>query len=140
MMESSSLCSNQSKNQEKFSKRRQNYKKPKILNRQDKLKIERERRRHEFQSRTNKNRNIKSVLNLIDRHKEQVQKREMVSTKVIDEDIETLRKELKRRSCIIERLNNESLEKAKNDPKYKHQFYKVLMMAEEEIYSSGSLI
>ncbi|RHZ70244.1 hypothetical protein Glove_274g34 [Diversispora epigaea] len=139
MMESSLLFSDLPKNQEKFSKRKQNYKKPKLPNRQDKAKTERERRRNEFNNRINKNRNIKSILNEID-HKKKDQMKETDSSKVIDNDIETLRMELKRRSRIIERLNNESLEKAKNDPKYKHQFYKILMMAEKEIYSSNSLI
>ncbi|CAG8508167.1 3636_t:CDS:2 [Diversispora eburnea] len=139
MMESLLLFSDLPKNQEKFSKRKQNYKKPKLPNRQDKAKTERERRRDEFNNRINKNRNIKSILKEIG-HKKKEQPKEMDSLKVIDKDIETLRMELKRRSSIIERLNNESLEKAKNDPKYKHQFYKILMMAEKEIYSSNSLI
>ncbi|CAG8826645.1 6883_t:CDS:2, partial [Dentiscutata erythropus] len=62
MMESLLLFSDLPKNQEKFSKRKQNYKKPKLPNRQDKAKTERERRRDEFNNRINKNRNIKSIL------------------------------------------------------------------------------
>ncbi|CAG8472254.1 9238_t:CDS:2 [Acaulospora morrowiae] len=140
----------QSGYQEKIQKRKDKFKKPRFP---DRRKDEKDRKKREYQVRISENRNIKEVLDDIDRN-EALCVREHNSAEVnydknlhnhhktnkLQDDYAIVKEELIRRSRILDRLNKESLDRAKKDSKYKHNFSKVIKDAEKEIYNTPSLI
>ncbi|CAG8572374.1 13130_t:CDS:2 [Cetraspora pellucida] len=116
----------------------------------DRLKSEKKRRKKKYDILINKNRNVQCVLAHIDDKKAEATKKAQeeveIRKKAIeaqssrDEDYESVRKEIRRRNLILERVKNEYLERAKKDPKYKYSMTKIQEEARIEIDNTPSLI
>ncbi|CAG8725003.1 36192_t:CDS:2 [Gigaspora margarita] len=133
--------------EEKIKQRQALYKKTKVL--PDRILSETKRRKKGYDTLINKNRNVQCVLAHIDDQKAKATKKAQeveIRRKAIeaqsshDEDYESVKKEIRRRNQIFERITNKYNERAKKDPKYKYSMTKIEEEALIEIDNTPSLL
>ncbi|RIB07323.1 hypothetical protein C2G38_2147618 [Gigaspora rosea] len=134
--------------EEKIKQRQALYKKTKVL--PDRILSEAKRRKKGYDTLINKNRNVQCVLAHIDDQKAKATKKAQEEIEIrrktieaqssCDEDYESVKKEIRRRNQIFERIKNEHLERAKKDPKYKYSMTKIVGEALIEIDNTPSFL
>ncbi|CAG8473388.1 5332_t:CDS:2 [Racocetra fulgida] len=135
--------------EDKIKQRQALYKKTKAL--PDRRKSEKKRRKKRYDILINKNRNVQCVLSHIDDQKAEaikkaqeeveLQKKAIEEQSSYDEDYESARQEIRRRSQIFEGVKNKYIELAKKDPKYnKYSMTKIQEEARIEIDNTPSLL